>query len=157
MSEPNVRAALLQAKGDIFIASNLLRMPAPHLDRCIRASEPMMAFAATIAQVKADPDYEKMSGGQFAAEINRLSSQYALDGLNVIHELATGDAFTAAEKQVKLDAAVHLRGGAAIGNGGSEMEQLLHVLNQQYQEHAPRIREIRKETTTLVIENSRTI
>ena len=113
MSEPNVRAALLQAKGDLFIAASLISVPAPHLDRCIRASAPMMAFAATIAQVKADPKYEKMSSGQFASEINRLSSQYALDGLNVIHELATGDAFTAAEKQVKLDAAVHLRRGAA--------------------------------------------
>lgn len=151
-SEDNIRAALDQARGDIFRSASLMAVRPAQLDAAIRASDTLSAYAMAIQRVKADPGYEAMSSKAFAEETRKLAATMALDGLLTIHELATGSAETAAEKQVKLDAAKELRKAAPLVSGGGELGQLLAQLNQQYQENAPRIREIR--TTTVVLEGT---
>lgn len=155
ITEENIRSALTEAKGDLYVAACLLETTAWRLDRLIRCNAGLQAFTAAIYTVKADPKYDRMSQGQFAQELHRLTAQFAVEGLLVIHEIASSPARTAAEKAVRLEAAIALRNGSSIARGGSEIDLLLQELNQAYQAHAPRIKEIR--TTTVVLEDSRQI
>ena len=150
ITEPNVRLALELAKGDLFVAATILEVNTWQLDRLIRCSPALQVFAAAIERVKQDPEYDKMSAEQFVTELHRLTTQFALDGLMVIHDLATGPASSAADRQVKLEAAMALRNSSPLGRAGGALEALLSELNADYQKHAPRIKEIR--TTTLVLE-----
>ena len=151
-TEDNIRAALGQAKGDIFVAACLIETTAPMLDRYIRSSESLQAFAAAVERVKADPDYDRMSKQQFIAELQHLTSQFAVDGLLAIHQLAIEPACTAADRDVKLRAAIALRDGAGRHHIASDVDLLMAELNQSYQQHAPRIKEIR--TTVVTLEGS---
>lgn len=149
-TDENIGFALQEARGDLFIASTLLQIPPWELDRLIRRSESMQLLATAIVTVQENPEFSKWSAEQFSAELNRLTAQFALDGLRVIHELAMGPAVTPGEKQVKLEAATRLRNGVAHSGTTGSMDALLHELNQEYQRAAPRIKEIR--TTTVVLE-----
>ena len=153
INEANVRSALTEAKGDLYVAACLLEISAWKLDRLIRADAALQAFAGAVETVKANPEYDRMSQAQFASELHRLTAQFAVEGLLVIHEIASSPARTAAEKAVRLEAAIALRNGTPNSQGGSEVDLLLRELNQAYQAHAPRIKEIR--TTTVVLEDSR--
>lgn len=149
-TEENIGFALQEARGDLFIASTRLQIPPWELDRLIRRSESMQLLATAIVTVQENPEFSKWSAEQFSAELNRLTAQFALDGLRVIHELAMAPASTPGEKQVKLEAATRLRNGVAHSGTTGSMDALLHELNQEYQRAAPRIKEIR--TTTVVLE-----
>lgn len=152
-SEDNIRKALELGRGDIFRAASLMQVKPSELDSAIRFSESLQAYTMAIDRVKADPEYDGMSTKAFVEETRRLAATMALDGLLSIHELATGSADSAAEKDVKLRAAIELRKASPHHHGGGELGALLAQLNEQYQEHAPRIREIR--TTTVVLQDSR--
>ena len=150
ISESSIKAALTEAKGDIFLASCALDCTARELDQYIRRSSILQGFAASIEQIKRDPAYDKMSAEQFENEVATLSRSFKLDGLNEIHKLAMmeyGD--SAALAKVKLDAARSLRGGDGHTGHGGEVEATLMELNQLYQANAPRIREIRTTVVTL--------
>lgn len=154
ISEATIKAALNEARGDLFLASCALDCTAQELDKYIRRSPALQAFASTVEQVKSDPAYDRMSAEQFEAQVTVLSRAYKLDGLNVIHELATmayGD--SAALAKVKLDAARALRGGGEHV-GDTSAEATLLELNQLYQQNAPRIKEIRTTVVTLTDERA---
>lgn len=144
VSEPTIRDALTRAKGDLFIASSYLGVTGRELDSYIRASEDLQGFVAAIATVKQDPAYNKMSSEQFSDELERLTRGFKLEALEVIHELATmpfGE--SAAMAEVKLKAAVQLRGSAADAPKDATHSTIMAELNQLYQQSAPRIKSVR--------------
>ena len=143
VSEQTIRDALTSAKGDLFLASSYLGVTGRELDSYIRASEELQAFVAAIATVKQDPAYKKMSSEQFADELDRLTRGFRLEALDVIHELATMPFDTAAMAEVKLKAAVQLRGAVADTPKGGDQSAVLMELNQIYQQTAPRIKSVR--------------
>lgn len=153
ISEASIKAALTEARGDLFLASCALDCTAQELDKYIRRSALLQGFAATVEQVKNDPNYDRMSAEQFEAQITTLARAYKLDGLNEIHKLAMVDATgSAAMAKVKLDAAATLYGGGHSGARNGEAEATMAELNQLYLQNAPRIREIRTTVVTLADE-----
>ena len=149
ISEQGIKDALTESKGDIFLAACALDCTAQELDRYIRRSGDLQAFAAAIEQLKVDPAYSRMSADQFENQLADLTRAFRVDGLNEIHKLATlefGD--SAALAKVKLEAAIALRGGGHVGGSNSEAENTLAELNALYHQNAPRIKEIRKTVIT---------
>ena len=160
ISEESVTTALMTARGDLFIAASYLGCTGRELDSYIRSSEGLQAFSAAIGTVKTSTDYKRLSDEQFADELERLTKGYRLEALNVIHEIATeqlvsddrmlpdgtvvpGVKMSAAEKEVKLKAAIALRGAPEAKTQVNEQSQVLEELNQLYQQNAPRIRTVR--------------
>lgn len=143
ISEDSITEALLQARGDLFVAASILGVTGRELDSYIRASEPVQAFAAAIDTVKRDVEYEKLSASQFAEELDRLTRGYKLEALDIIHEIALLPANTAAMAEVKLKAAVELRGSQTTQVTGGNQAGILQELNLEYQQSAQRIKSVR--------------
>ena len=152
ISEDSIKQALLDSRGSLFIAARYLGCGTGELDRYIRSSEELQVYASQIKAVKSTAEYSAMSARQFEEELDQLTMAYKVDGLKVIHDIAMGDAANAADRKVKLDAAIALRGGETISRGGGELEGVLSELNKLYQNHAPRITQIRQ-TTVMVVDD----
>jgi hypothetical protein len=150
LNEPNIENALIEAQGDLFVASQLLgHVTVLKLDRFIRASERLQNVFLAIKQVKALPEYDKISQAQLEAEIARRMTVYRSDALESLHELATMKLTdNSAMAQVRLAAAARLTGPTGESSQGSDMEATLRELNEQYHANAPRI----KITRTQIIE-----
>jgi hypothetical protein len=92
--------------------------------------------------IKADPAFESATQQQFADEIRSRTAAYRLDGLEVLHELATrDDDGVASMAEVRLKAAIQLRGAEDMMPTSSN--NVLAELNALYQQNAPRIRSMR--------------
>ena len=160
ISVASVSGALLDARGDLFVAASILGVTGRELDGYIRASDDLQSFSAAIGTVKTSSDYKRLSDEQFADELDRLTKGYRLEALDVIHEIATermsaedrvledgsfvkGFRMSAAEKEVKLKAAVALRGAPEIRAGVSDHSAVLAELNDLYVQTAPRIKSVR--------------
>ena len=144
IDEEVIRRALTTCKGDIFKASGMLYVAPRELDRYIRSSEELQGFAAAIATVKKNVDYDRISTEQFREELDNLTRSYRIEATNVIYELATmpfND--SAALADVKLKAAMQLRGAHSDAPVNSDQQQILAELNRLYQESAPRIKSTR--------------
>lgn len=141
-NEANIERALLDAQGDLFIAAQLLgHVTVLKLDRAIRASEALQAVFLTIKQVKALPEYDRISQEQLEVEVARRMTVYRADALDAIHALAVmpiGE--NSAMAQVKLAAASRLAGSAAEKDQGSDIETTLRELNDSFHKTAQRIR-----------------
>jgi len=156
ISEQSIKAAISEAKGDLFLASCALDCTARELDGYIRRSVELQHFITAVEQVKIDPAYSRLSVEQFENQLADQTRALRIEGLNEIHKLATmefGD--SAALAKVKLDAALALRGGVQSGVSNSETESALAELNHLYHQNAPRIKEIRQ--TVLVLRDERDI
>jgi hypothetical protein len=150
ISEQSIKAALGEAKGDLFLASCALDCTARELDGYIRRSVELQHFIAAIEQVRINPAYSRLSVEQFENQLADQTRALRIEGLNEIHKLATmefGD--SAALAKVKLDAALALRGGVQGSVSNSETESALAELNHLYHQNAPRIKEIRQTVITL--------
>lgn len=153
ITEDRFRECLLAARGDLYIASQMLGMTALRLDRAIRASESLRTFWLALEQVKGADAYDRLSQEQLEHQVNTALTFYRADALAALHDLATmshdGNAGLA---QVKLLAAQRLAGSAGELGAGSDLEQTLRHLNSEYEKTAPRIREIRQTVVTLETE-----
>lgn len=155
-----ITEALMSARGDLFVAASILGCTGRELDSYIRASEDLQAFSTAIGTVKAGADYKRLSDEQFSDQLENLTKGYRLEALDVIHDLAmepisTPDRFledgttvigtrmSAAEKEVKLKAAVALRGAPEVRSGAGDQSAVLAELNELYIQSAPRIRSVR--------------
>ena len=143
LSEQKIKDALCVARGDLFVAASYLNTTPTKLDRMIRLSECVQAFATTIQTIRSDPEYERMSREQFEDELDRRVCKYQSEALDVIHELAVMPFETAAMAEVKLKAAIALRGDPNQGKGDTSHSVVLAELNQVYQQSAQRIKSIR--------------
>lgn len=146
ITEDTIKDALTMAKGDLFLSSCYLGVTARELDGYIRASELLQGFVAAIAKVKKDPEYDRMSNEQFSDELDRLSRSYQIEALDVIHEIAIGKAVSAADREVKLKAAIALRGTQVAKKTDNGQMATFAELNELYHQNAPRIKSVRIQT-----------
>jgi hypothetical protein len=155
ITEPILAQHLKDAKGDLFIAASLAGCTPIQLRRAIKASDTLQGLYLAIERVKANPDYDKLANEDFEDLLNALSREYRLDGLEAIHEIATIQASNAAEMEVKLKAAIQLRGtNGATASGDSA--SILAELNHLYAVNAPRIKSIRVSTAQIEYQGGET-
>lgn len=138
-----MKAALVESRGDLFVASQLLGITAIRLDRAIQVSE--------ILQAALDVSKERSQGisdGQIHSEIARRVGLYRVTGLDALHDLAAMPIDeNSAQNQVKLAAAARLAGGLEHGGAGDGMAETLRELGELYQKHAPRLKVTRERMT----------
>jgi hypothetical protein len=149
ISEQSIKAALVESKGDIFLAACALECTPRELDSYIRRSAGLQGFITAVETVKVDPAYSRLSAEQFENHVGDLVRAFRVDGIQEVHKLATmefGD--SAALAKVKLDAALALTGSTSHRGGSNEVENTLAELNALYHANAPRIKEIRKTVIT---------
>lgn len=141
MSEEVVTAALTRHRGDLILASESIGLRPSKLVQYIKSVPSVGVVYQTIEQVKSSGEFDAQTQASFEKEIRLRASAYRLDGLEVIHEIATTQHTSAAEGDVRLRAAIQLRGTAdvAVSTGGD----LLAELNAAYQSAAPRIKRLR--------------
>lgn len=149
VSEGSIKDALSSTRGDIFQTACLHGCTFREIDSFIRKSPELARHVACIEKAKSEEGYDAMSDKQFADTIAYLSRQYHLEGLNIIHEIATMAATNAAELEVKLRAATQLRGNDSHRGSGSGLEGILEELAVDYAAAAPRISQIRQTVITL--------
>lgn len=143
-TDEDIKVVLTACRGDLFHAAESLGCKALQLDQFIRKSDELQRFMGDIIQVRASDDYDKLSSEQFSAELENKSRAYRVEALDIIHELADmpyGD--SAAMAEVKLKAAIQLRGKDADAPVSNEHASVLAELNQLYQQTAPRIKSVR--------------
>ena len=138
-----IAEALMSARGDLFVAASIIGVTGRELDSYIRSSDELQSYATAIGTVKAHGDYKRLSDEQFADELERLTKGYRLEALDVIHGMATMSFDSAAMAEVKLKAAIALRGAPEVKQGSNDQSAVLAELNAIYQEAAPRIRTVR--------------
>lgn len=153
LTEENAKAAIIEARGDIFIASQLLGVTAIRLDRAIQVSPVLQQCITTAHTAPAGMSIEMLH-----AAVERRLSLYRVAGLDALHDLATMPIDeNSAQNQVKLAAAARLAGTVEAGGGSDGLAETLRELNQAYQQEAPRLRVIRERTTIETIPSERVI
>lgn len=143
LTEASIKDALVEARGDIFIASQLLKVTAIRLHRAIQCSAVLQAALAAVKEAGPGMPLETIH-----KLIEARVAMYRVVGLDALHDLATMPIDSnSAQNQVKLAAAARLAGSVEGQAGGSELADVLRELNQSYQENAPRLRVIREKVT----------
>lgn len=146
VTEKSMQAALIEARGDIFIASQLLGITALRLNRAIQVSPLLQATLDASSSAGSGLSKEALN----AAIESRLAI-YRVAGLDALHDLATMPIdVNSAQNQVKLAAAARLAGTPEAGGAGGEVADALRSLNTLYHEHAPRLRVVRERLTVEV-------
>jgi hypothetical protein len=146
VTETSMQDALKEARGDIFVASQLLGITAIRLNRAIQVSSVLQATMSAIATAEKGISAEALDDA-----IAQRLRVYRVVGLDALHDLATMPIDeNSAQNQVKLAAAARLAGEAGGGATGGEMGEALRELNQLYHEHAPRLRVVRERVTVEV-------
>jgi len=148
LSEEAIKEILADTRGDVIRAAHHLGCSYREMQRCIKASPTLQAFAVAIEKVKVSPEYEAMTREQFSNELEARTLSGKLIGLETIEELATMDhGESAALADVKLKAAIALRGAGQDASRDSGDAGILHELNELYRQHAPRHRAMRATLT----------
>lgn len=144
LTEAKIADALIEARGDIFIASQLLGVTATRLDRAIAVSPALLQAMTTSQQSISD----NLKPADIRGIAERRIELYRVAGLDALHELATMPIDeNSAQNQVKLAAAARLAGETGGGQVGGDLAETLRILNQEYQEKAPRLRVVRERLT----------
>lgn len=142
LTEDGIKQALIEARGDVFVASQLLRVTAIRIDRAITVSEVLQETLAGIRKAGKGVPIE-----QIHEAVEKRLSLYRVAGLDALHDLATMPINeNSAQNQVKLAAAARLAGETASAGGG-DLADTLRQLNDAYQKEAPRLRIVRERTT----------
>ena len=145
-TEEDAKRALIEARGDIFIASQLVGVTAIRLDRAIRVSPILQECIATIKALGPSVSEEDIHQA-----IESRIGIYRVVGLDALHDLATMPIDeNSAQNQVKLAAAARLAGGLEGGATGGEMAETFRELRELYQKNAPRLRVTRERMTVEV-------
>lgn len=152
-TEDNAKAAILEARGDLFFASQMLGVTAIRLQRAIQVSQILQACLETVKAV---------GKGVSREEIEKLIEErvalYRASGLDALHDLATMPiSKNSAQNQVKLAAAARLAGSQEHSASGDGMADTLRELNQSYQENAPRLRVTRERLTIETVPADRVV
>lgn len=150
LTEGGIKDALIEARGDIFIAAQLLGVTALRIDRSIRVS-PLLQVTQESIQSNLDAvsaSSQRIAKEQLNTAIESRLSLYRVVGLDALHDLAVMDhGDNSALAQVRLGAASRLAGSTEGLNGGGEIGDALRSLNELYHREAPRIRVVRERLT----------
>ena len=141
LDEATVRLVLLRNKGDLILSAGQMQIRPSTLVRWIKSVPSITALWQEMEQVKADPAFTSATQVQFEQEIRERTSLYRLDGLEVLHELATTPHESASMAEVRLKAAIELKGATDIG--GHSQGNVLAELNTLYHANAHRIKSMR--------------
>ncbi len=148
-----MKDALIEARGDIFIASQFLGITALRLNRAIQVSPVLQTTLDALQECG-----EGVSQTAIHAAIEHRLSLYRVAGLDALHELATMPINeNSAQNQVKLAAAARLAGSPEEGAGGGEVGEALRALNELYHQQAPRLRVVRERLTVEVAPDEKDI
>lgn len=143
LTEDGMKHALIEARGDIFIASQLLKVTAIRLNRAIQVS-PLLG--AVLEETKHAG--KGVSDKQIEEAVRARVGLYRVAGLDALHDLATMPIDeNSAQNQVKLAAAARLVGESGVGQSSGELEGIFRELRETYQSEAPRLRVVRERTT----------
>lgn len=138
-----MKHALIEARGDLFVAAQLLRVPALRLNRAIAVS-PVLAAALEATKAAGSG----VTAKQIEAAIAERVGLYRVAGLDALHDLATMPIDeNSAQNQVKLAAAARLVGEGMTAGSSGDLENIFRELRDTYQTEAPRLRVIRERTT----------
>lgn len=143
ITQNSICFALMSGRGDLFLSASYLGVSGRELSNYIKTSDELQAFVAAISQVKNDAGFDKLSAAQFTDRLAVLTREYQVDGLEVVHEMALMPFKNAAEADVKLKAAINLRGLPGVVTQSNDQHQVMAELNQIYQQSAPRIKSVR--------------
>jgi predicted DNA-binding protein (UPF0251 family) len=140
LTEASIKEALIEARGDIFIASQLLGVTAMRVHRAIQI-HPVLQTIASESKAAGEGIPAKV----IAEAIEARLQLYRVAGLDELHALATMEiSENSAQNQVKLAAAARLAGETSHGSVGGELAEALRDLNVDYHQNAPRIRVVRQ-------------
>lgn len=144
LNEAGVRDILIQCQGDMIQAARRLRIRTGKLNSYIRTVPSLKTAWLAMERVKASPEYDTLTADSFRQEIDALISGMQLDALEEIYELAMMPVdYNPGMAEVKLKAAIHLRGPVGANQNAGDIDGLFHELNQLYQTSAPRIKGMR--------------
>lgn len=152
ITESSIKEAIGHARGDLFVTAGILRTTPREIDRWVRRSPELQAFAVAINAVKVSADYDKMSLEQYEDAVILMSAQYKIEAVETIAELMLAPHTDSAGAKVRLDAAIAMRGGPAVRKVEMEENSTMAELNALYLQNAPRIKEIRTVVTTFADE-----
>lgn len=148
-----MKTALIESRGDIFVAAQLLGVTALRLNRAIQLS-PLLQSTLDVIEATG----KGASPKQIEEAIALRVSLYRVDGLDALHDLAVMPIDTnSAQNQVKFAAAAKLVEGVSGGSSSGELEGIFRELRETYQQEAPRLRVIREKTTVEVMPGERSI
>lgn len=143
-TEDGIAQALLDARGDVFIAAQLMRVSVIRLHAVIETTEKLSAVQDECAKVAKQKVFPREAVERAIEERVRA---YRVMGLDALAELATMPIDeNSAQNQVKLAAAARLAGSVEGGAGSDDLAATLRELNREYQEQAPRLRIVRERT-----------
>lgn len=147
VTEDEMKRALIEARGDIFIGSQLLGITAIRLTRAIRVSAHLQTVALTLAE-NVSSEFAQKSTADLEAAVRTRLSLYRVAGLDSLYELATMPIDeNSAQNQVRLAAAARLAGSTEGAGSGGELGETLRELRTLYDQSAPRLRVVRERTT----------
>lgn len=147
LSDELLKTALIDARGDLFIAATSLKISPIRFQRMIQTSP---ALGITLEECRKTGGAAVPAGVVEQAIAERLSA-YRVVGLDSLYDLATMPIDeNSAQNQVKLAAAARLAGSPEHSTGGGEMGEIMRALNTSYHENAPRIRVTRERMTVEV-------
>jgi hypothetical protein len=144
LTEDRVAEALTEHKGDLIQTHLALGVSLGMLNNFVRNIPRLRRLFAEMDKLRRefDPDeYEHLSADRFREEIDARTAAYQLEGLEVIHELATTPHDSAMMADVRLKAAKELRGSASAQSGS--LVALMNDLNEAYHRTAGRVKELR--------------
>lgn len=142
LDEVTVKMVLLRNKGDLILSAGEMCIRPSTLVNWIRSVPSVKNLWDEMEALKADTKFEAATAEQFAKEIANRAAIYRLDGLEVLHELATEDHDgVSAMAEIRLKAAIALRGATDyVPTSGNNV---LAELNTLYHANAPRIKSMR--------------
>jgi hypothetical protein len=152
LTDDTIQTAIIEARGDIFVASQLLEIPALRLDRAIAVSEKLLATVEEIrSRRRSLTNFQSVNEEEIRAAIDRRLSLYRVSALDALHDLATMPIDeNSAQNQVKLAAAAKLAGTHEGGSTGGELGETLRELREAYSQNAPRLKVVRERMTVEV-------
>lgn len=138
---PEVCRALTDARGDMIVAARLLRVKVRDVRDAIQMIPEVQGhFMAVQKAVAEHPDVERATSQQLDRRIRHLTTVYAADGLEALHELATQpfiqDSYM---MDIKFKAASKLVQAKPVDGRNDDIGQLMVALNEQYQKSSGRI------------------
>jgi len=147
-NEEEAQNALIEVRGDLFMAAQHLRVTALRLSRSIQASPTLQGTMEYLSQLD---KRRAITDAQIHEAVSLRMGLYRVAGLDALHDLATMPINeNSAQNQVKLAAAARLAGGLEGAGSGGEMGDTFRELRELYESHAPRLKVVRERTTTTV-------
>jgi hypothetical protein len=145
----DIREAIKKSKGSAVRAARMLKMTVSELEKQYDFQREMSKYLQDFRDemAKDNPEYINRTLSEVEEDMRKRAVFYRAEALEALHDLASlpVDAETnSALAQVKLIAAQRLYQETGQTDNPNDMESTLRVLNQRFQEAAPRIKQIRE-------------